>query len=412
MSKQSIATNRKVSSGSFLSIFMHADGADMFLMALGFLGAVGDGIAMPVMFYFTSNIMNSVGGFSSLSKDVFIDKIDKNAEYLCFLGIWKWMACFLEGYCWARTAERQASRLRSAYLKAVLRQEVAYFDLNVTSTSEIITSVSSDRLVIQEVISEKVPVFVMYMSLFCGAYVVAFILLWRLAIVALPFVVILVIPGLIYGRVLMSLSRKIREEYNKAGTVAEQAISSVRTVYSFVGENKSLTEYSDALEGSVKLGEQTQGFGNLDQSSHPNIVQYYGSELGEETLSVYLEYVSGGSIHRLLQQYGPIHVAAEGTTLVEQAEDVASNKKAENRDVVGLQEQRHSRGWFKTSLEMLEIFKSYSAKTSLLDDLSFYGNREKMLKAKRISKAAFQTINKRTRAEHGVPLVILKLRIK
>ncbi|KAI3684065.1 hypothetical protein L2E82_49967 [Cichorium intybus] len=254
-----------------------------------------------------------------------------------------------------------------------------------------------------------------------------------------------------------------------------------------------------------KPGEQTQGFGNLDQSSHPNIVQYYGSELGEETLSVYLEYVSGGSIHGLLQQYGPIarkgstydvvvvaaviavvaavgvavveavkaveepaekqedmkedtyfhsyscgnlndklmplhwesyekvrkkllsvyatqllkkehsgchallrddkHVAAEGTTLIEQAEDVASNKKAENRDVVGLHEQRHSRGWFKTSLEMLENFKSYSAKTSLLDDLSFYGNREKMLKAKRISKAAFQTRNKWIRAEHGVPLV-------
>ncbi|KAI3506503.1 hypothetical protein L1887_28864 [Cichorium endivia] len=45
----------------------------------------------------------------------------------------------------------------------------------------------------------------------------------------------------------------------------------------------------------------------------------------------------------------------------------------------------------KQGLEMLEIFKSYSAKTSLLDDLGFYGNREKMLKAKRISKAAFQT---------------------
>lgn len=159
-----------------------------------------------------------------------------------------------EGYCWARTAERQASRLRAAYLKAVLRQEVAYFDLNVTSTAEIITSVSSDSLVIQEVISEKVPVFVMYVSLFCGAYAAAFILLWRLAIVALPFIIVLVIPGLIYGRVLMRLSRKMREEYNKAGAVAEQAISSVRTVYSFVGENKSLTEYSAALEGSFKLG--------------------------------------------------------------------------------------------------------------------------------------------------------------
>ncbi|KAK1417690.1 hypothetical protein QVD17_26824 [Tagetes erecta] len=40
----------------------------------------------------------------------------------------------------------------------------------------------------------------------------------------------------------------------------------------------------------------------------------------------------------------------------------------------------------KQGLEMLEIFKSYSAKTSLLDDLCFYENREKLIKAKRISK--------------------------
>ena len=51
----------------------------------------------------------------------------------------------------------------------------------------------------------------------------------------------------------MSLSRKIREEYNKAGAAAEQAISSIRTVYSFVGENKTIREYSAALEGTVEL---------------------------------------------------------------------------------------------------------------------------------------------------------------
>ncbi|KAI7730860.1 hypothetical protein M8C21_026423 [Ambrosia artemisiifolia] len=41
-------------------------------------------------------------------------------------------------------------------------------------------------------------------------------------------------------------------------------------------------------------------------------------------------------------------------------------------------------------LEMLDIFKSYPSKTSLLDDLSFYENREKLLKARRIGKNALQ----------------------
>ncbi|XP_071729828.1 uncharacterized protein [Rutidosis leptorrhynchoides] len=42
-------------------------------------------------------------------------------------------------------------------------------------------------------------------------------------------------------------------------------------------------------------------------------------------------------------------------------------------------------------LEMLDIFKSHPSKASLLDDLSFYEDREKSLKARRISKLAFQT---------------------
>ncbi|KAK1383716.1 ABC transporter B family member 16 [Heracleum sosnowskyi] len=159
-----------------------------------------------------------------------------------------------KGYCWTRTAERQVSSLRPKYLKAALRQDVGYFDFNMISISKVTTTVSSDSLIIQDVISEKVPMFVMHVATLFGAYVVGFLMLWRLAIVALPFVVLLVISGLIYGRAVMGVARKTREEYNKAGTIVEQAISSIRTVYSFVGESKTITEYCAALQGTVDLG--------------------------------------------------------------------------------------------------------------------------------------------------------------
>ncbi|CAA3033512.1 ABC transporter B family member 15-like [Olea europaea subsp. europaea] len=94
----------------------------------------------------------------------------------------------------------------------------------------------------------------MNLATFFGSYIVGFILLWRLAIVGFPFILLLIIPGLMYGRALMSIARKTRDEYNKASTVVEQAISSVRTVYSFVGERKTIAEYSSALQGTVALG--------------------------------------------------------------------------------------------------------------------------------------------------------------
>jgi len=44
----------------------------------------------------------------------------------------------------------------------------------------------------------------------------------------------------------------------------------------------------------------------------------------------------------------------------------------------------------KEGLEMLNILKNYSEKTSILDDFNFYEKREKVLKAKRSSKPAIQ----------------------
>ncbi|CAD6251575.1 unnamed protein product [Miscanthus lutarioriparius] len=238
---------------SFASVFMHADAADVVLMVLGLVGAMGDGMSTPVMLLITSRIFNDLGNGPDLL-DEFSSKVNENARNLVFLALGSLVMAFLEGYCWARTAERQASRMRERYLRAVLRQDVEYFDLKVGSTSEVITSVSNDSLVVQDVLSEKVPNFVMNCSMFLGSYAVGFALLWHLTLVALPSVLLLIIPGFMYGRILIGLARRIREQYTRPGAIAEQAVSSVRTVYSFVAERTTMAQFSAALEESARLG--------------------------------------------------------------------------------------------------------------------------------------------------------------
>ncbi|CAN7079896.1 unnamed protein product [Brassica oleracea var. botrytis] len=238
--------------GSIRLIFMNADGVDWMLMGLGLIGAIGDGFIAPIIFFFTGLLLNDIGG--SFNDVTFMKAVSKNAVAMLSVAGASWVVCFLEGYCWTRTGERQAARMRERYLKAVLRQDVVYFDLHVTSTSDITKSVFSDSLVMQDVLSEKLPNFLMSASAFVASYVVAFIMLWRLAIVGFPFIVLLLIPGLMYGRSLISITRKIREEYKEAGSIAEQAISLVRTVYAFDSETKLIAKFSAALEGSMKLG--------------------------------------------------------------------------------------------------------------------------------------------------------------
>lgn len=58
---------------------------------------------------------------------------------------------------------------------------------------------------------------------------------------------------------MMDVIMKMIESYGVAGGIAEQAISSIRTVYSYVAENQTIKRFSQALQKTLELGVK-QGF--------------------------------------------------------------------------------------------------------------------------------------------------------
>uniref|UniRef100_A0A2P2LK91 mitogen-activated protein kinase kinase kinase n=1 Tax=Rhizophora mucronata TaxID=61149 RepID=A0A2P2LK91_RHIMU len=67
---------------------------------------------------------------------------------------------------------------------------------------------------------------------------------------------------------------------------------------------KEVTLFSDDAKSKESMRQLGQEILLLSRLRHPNIVQYYGSEMVDDKLYIYLEYVSGGSIYKLLQEYG------------------------------------------------------------------------------------------------------------
>lgn len=59
--------NKKKRSWWMASIFMHADAVDKFLMTLGFIGAMGDGLTTPLVLVVSSRLMNNIGVTTSTS---------------------------------------------------------------------------------------------------------------------------------------------------------------------------------------------------------------------------------------------------------------------------------------------------------------------------------------------------------
>ncbi|KAI3730898.1 hypothetical protein L1987_62078 [Smallanthus sonchifolius] len=239
-------------------MFYYADGIDKLLMLFGTLGCLGDALMSPLTLFILSGIIDDYGGKDlSFSNHV----VNKYALKLLILAIGVGISAFIEGICWTRTAERQISRLRIEYLKSVLRQDVGFFDTQVGSSTnfEVISAISSDAQLIQDVIADKLPNCVAHLSALVFSMVVSFKLSWRLAVPSLPFVFLFVGPVLGMGAILKGLGMKMKDAYGEGGGVADQAISSIRTVYSHVGEQQTIEKFSRALETSMRLGIK-QGF--------------------------------------------------------------------------------------------------------------------------------------------------------
>ncbi|KAJ9551420.1 hypothetical protein OSB04_015465 [Centaurea solstitialis] len=235
-------------------MFRYAERYDKFLMFWGTLGSIGDGLQIPLMMYVLSDVINDYGNPNA---DVSNSTVDKYSLRLLYVAILVGVAAFVEGLCWARTAERQASRMRLEYLKSVLKQDVGFFDTQEAGSSttyQVVSTISADSNSIQITIGEKIPNCLAYLSSFFFCHIFAFTLSWRLTLAALPFSVVFLVPALGFGKHMMDVAMAMVASYGTAGSIAEQAISSIRTVYSYVGESQTLDKFSKALETTTELG--------------------------------------------------------------------------------------------------------------------------------------------------------------
>ncbi|XXG62474.1 hypothetical protein AAC387_Pa05g0824 [Persea americana] len=237
---------------SFRKIFRDSDIKDTGLMALGTMGCVADGSSTPLIMLVLSKIMNTYAVDSSFT----LKDINKDALTLLYLAIGVGLGAFLEGLCWARTAERQTSRLKRGYMRALLRQDAGFFDTqnSNSSTHQVVTSITTNTHTIQDALSEKLPNFLMNIATFVTSQTIAIYLCWRLAVVTIPMLSLLIVPGIVYGKLLVDVGRKIQEAYAVAGAIAEQALSSIRIVFANVGEKQTEESFSAALEQSLKFG--------------------------------------------------------------------------------------------------------------------------------------------------------------
>ena len=107
---------------------------------------------------------------------------------------------------------------------------------------------------LQEGIGEKIGMMTFFTSTFFLSIITAFVYGWDLTLVIMTMIPFMVIFGGLAAKVQSSFAEKEMAAYGKAGSVAEEALSAIRTVVAFGGQKKEVDSYADNLVGAKKSG--------------------------------------------------------------------------------------------------------------------------------------------------------------
>ncbi|KAB1999111.1 hypothetical protein ES319_D12G138200v1 [Gossypium barbadense] len=243
--------NEKTNSIPFYKLFAFADRTDTMLMIIGTIGAIGNGLCMPLMTTILGDLIDAFG--QNQSNDRVVHVVSRVALRFVYLAAGAGTAACLQVSCWMVTGERQAARIRGLYLKTILRQDIAFFDVE-TTTGEVVGRMSGDTVLIQDAMGEKVGKFLQLVSTFLGGFVIAFVRGWLLAVVMMSAIPLLVTAGGAMALIISKMVSRGQAAYAKAGTIVEETIGSIRTVASFTGEQQAISKYSKLLVTAYKSG--------------------------------------------------------------------------------------------------------------------------------------------------------------
>eukprot|EP00257_Ricinus_communis_P022757 XP_015582580.1 ABC transporter B family member 6 [Ricinus communis] len=233
----------------FTGLFACADGVDLGLMVIGSIAAAAHGTALVVYLHYFAKIVEVL----KIAPDERFDRFKDLALTIVYIAVGVFAAGWIEVSCWILTGERQTAVIRSNYVQVLLNQDMSFFD-TYGNNGDIVSQVLSDVLLIQSALSEKVGNYIHNMATFVSGLVIGFVNCWQIALITLATGPFIVAAGGISNIFLHRLAESIQDAYAEAASVAEQAVSYIRTLYAFTNETLAKYSYATSLQATLRYG--------------------------------------------------------------------------------------------------------------------------------------------------------------
>ncbi|DAA77304.1 TPA_exp: putative ABC multidrug transporter [Trichophyton benhamiae CBS 112371] len=221
------------------------------IMLCGFFFAILSGAGQPVQSVFFAKGITTLSLPPSLYGKL---REDANFWSLMFLmlGLVQLITQSAQGVIFALCSESLIYRARSKSFRAMLRQDIAFFDLPENSTGALTSFLSTETKHLSGVSGATLGTILMVSTTLIVALTVALAFGWKLALVCISTVPVLLLCGFYRFWILAQFQRRAKKAYESSASYACEATSSIRTVASLTREKGVMEIYEGQLNDQAK----------------------------------------------------------------------------------------------------------------------------------------------------------------
>ncbi|CAM9148636.1 unnamed protein product [Choristocarpus tenellus] len=222
-------------------------------MGGGVLAAIVQALMFPMFVLLLGSTLDELGEPVPVGETPSIkDETERFVVLFAIVGGISLLMGFIMVSTWSIAGERQALRIRHAYVKAILRQDIGWFDEH--PAGQLPTAVTANMAKVQDGMGRKVVDIIL--NSFGGIFLLATSMYINAELGAVMLACIPFIGGsvAILSKLMASNTVEGADHYAKAGGVATETLGGIRTVASLSSEKQEIERYASHLDGAYTAG--------------------------------------------------------------------------------------------------------------------------------------------------------------
>ena len=228
------------------SLFTFAGRTETILFRTGILANIIGGALWPLVYIFLGNAIGTDQTNADMSK---FNRIVLQLACTGFgISAFKWITVMTMD----TAKENQMARFRSNCVKALVRQDIGWFDVN--DPQNLAGATGSAMVLIEDGLSAKSWVPFEFIARFIGSITIGIVRSWKVALICISTSPIYFVSFFGLLKVFIKSQVLTARSYDKAGGVAVEMLSSMRTVAAFGMEKDTMRKYDVYLNEAMDVG--------------------------------------------------------------------------------------------------------------------------------------------------------------